>query len=53
MIDGLTKDELFMLYELADGHADSFDYDDEVYETYTALAEKLYAMAMVEKNKEK
>jgi hypothetical protein len=45
----LTKDELIMLWELADGHADHNDDDKEVYETYTALAEKLYAMAMGEK----
>lgn len=39
----LTKDELIMLWELVDGYADRFDYDDEeVYETYTALANKIH-----------
>lgn len=45
-INDLTTDDLRKLLRLADNEADHYDDNEEVHETYTALAEKTYAVIM-------
>jgi len=42
----LDMDDLWRLVELAENEADHYDDDEEVYEAYTALAEKLRKIIM-------
>ena len=40
----LTREELFDLADLCDREADAFDYDEEVYDKFNALRDKLVAI---------
>ena len=42
----LEMDDLWRLARLAENEADHYDDDEEVYETYTVLAEKLRKIIM-------
>lgn len=49
----LTHEELWDLSELADAHADHFDYDEEVCEKFNDLRDKLQRMAKAMKGESK
>jgi len=45
-MDDLTTDDLWRLVQLAENEADHYDDDEEVYDAYAALAEKIHKIIM-------
>lgn len=51
-MEKLTCDELWELADLADDHADRFDDDEEIFDKFSDLRDKLKRMALASKGEQ-